>query len=265
MAVTFRGSVVSPHIALSAGYVFAVVNTFRSRATVDLTRFISQVDPTGPNSATAGHIMPLLRTIRCDAASVTGGVPLARKVAWDTELNAPDAGVLFLYSAGYYGDPDGVISATPGARVWQQFTSREVSQAEQRTTWDFLQISGIAAETGFMLRPGEAVVVECIFGTQPTGGTAFFQVMWEEDQTDAGYALGGKVTLDSAPVPGALVHVLTANNANMTGARVETLTTDGSGDYAAQLASGVKAAVFVQHEDGADKYTAEGRPFIEGA
>lgn len=265
MPVTFRGSIVTPHIALSAGYVFSIANTFRSRAVVDVTRFISQIDPTGPNSATAGHIVPMLRTLRCPASSVAGGILIADRAAWDTSLAAPDLGVEFRYSAGYYGDPSNALTATPAGSVWQQFTSREVSQAEQRTTWDLAQISRISAGSGFILRPGEAVVVECIFGTQPTGGTAFFQVMWEEDQTDAGYTLGGRVTLDSAGVPGALVHVLTADNAEMTGAKVETLTTDASGDYARQLASGVKAAVFVQHEDAGEKFTAEGRPFIEGA
>lgn len=265
MALTFRGSVVTPHIALSAGYVFAIVNTFRSRAVVDVARFISQVDPTGPNSTTAGHIMPMLRTLRCAASDVSGGILLAGKAAWDTTLAASDPGLEFRYSAGYYGEPAGAITATPAGRVWQQFTSREASQVEQRTTWDLAQISRISAGSGFYIRPGEAVVVECIFGTQPTGGTAFFQVMWDEDQTDAGYTLGGKVTLASAAVPGALVHVLTADNAEMAGAKLETLTTDGSGDYATQLASGVKAAVFVQHEDGGEKFTAEGRPFIEGA
>jgi hypothetical protein len=88
--------------------------------------------------------------------------------------------------------------------------------------------------------------------------------MWEEDQTDAGFTLGGKVTLSAANVAGARVHVLTAPATDMVGAQLETLVTNGTGDYSKTLATGVKAAVFVQHEAGGIKYTDEGKPFIEG-
>jgi len=128
---------------------------------------------------------------------------------------------------------------------------------------DFRQVPGYSDTEPIRLRPGEAIVVECVYGTQPTAGVAFFQALWSEDQTDAGYTLGGKVTLSSADVAGAKVHVLTAATADMAGAQLQTLTTNGTGDYSTVLASAVKASVFVQHQDGPTFYTDEGKPFIE--
>jgi len=261
MAVTFRGSVTSPHIPLSAGTMFTVANTFRSRCTINLSRLVSQVDPTGPGSTTAGQVMPMLRTRRCTAASISGGILLTTRTPWDTAVNAPDSGVEIRHSGGYYGTP---ISITLGDRLWQQFTARITTEVGQYITDDFRQVPGLSADTPFVLLPGEAVAVECVYGTQPTGGTAFFQAMWEEDQTDAGFTLGGKVTLSAANVAGARVHVLTAPATDMVGAQLETLVTNGTGDYSKTLATGVKAAVFVQHEAGGIKYTDEGKPFIEG-
>jgi len=261
MAVTFLGAVTTPHIALSAGVMFAIVNTFRSRCVVELQRVVSQVDPTGPPSTTVGHVMPLLRTRRCAAASVSGGIVLDTRAAWDTAVNSPDAGVEVRYSGGYFGAP---LAVTLGDSLWQQFTSREASAVEQRVSEDFRQVPGYSDTEPIRLRPGEAIVVECVYGTQPTAGTAFFQALWEEDQTDAGYTLGGKVTLSAVDVAGAKVHVLTAAATDMAGAVLETLTTDGTGDYSKTLATGVKAAVFVQHESGGTKYTDKGKPFIEG-
>lgn len=262
MAVTFLGSATTPHIALSAGVMFTIANTFRSRCAIDLKRLVSQVDPTGPPSATAGHVMPMLRTRRCAAASISGGVLIPARAAWDTAVNAPDSGVEIRHSGGYFGAP---LTVTLGDRLWQQFTSREASAAEQRRTEDFLQVPNLAAGgNSVQLLPGQALAIECVYGTQPTAGTAFFQLMWAEDQTDAGYTLGGKVTLAAANVAGARVHVLTAPAVDMVGAQVETLVTNGTGDYAQTLATGVKAAVFVQHESGGVQYTDEGKPFIEG-
>jgi hypothetical protein len=155
---------------------------------------------------------------------------------------------------------------TPGATIWQQFTARHATAVEQHYTEDFLQIPGLAAGgDGFLLRVGEALVIECISGTSlaTTSGIAFFQMVWEEDQTDAGYTLGGKVTLSSANVAGAKVHVLTAADQDMTDAQLQTLTTNGTGDYSTTLSSATKASVFVQHRDGPTLYTDEGKPFIE--
>lgn len=260
MPVTFRGSVTTPHIVLSAGVMFAIVNTFRSRCVIDIERLVSQVDPNGPPIAGAGNIMPLLRTRRCTAASVSGGILLDTRAAWDTSVNAPDAGVEVRYSGGYFGAP---LSVTLGDRLWQQFTSRESSAVEQRISEDFSQVPGMSSSNPLLLAPGEALAVECINGTQPVGGVAFFQAMWEEDQTDSGYTLGGNVTLSAADVAGARVHILTAATADMAGAQLETLTTNGTGDYSKVLANAVKASVFVQHQDGPTLYTDEGKPFIE--
>lgn len=242
--------------------MFAIANTFRSRATVNVRGFVSQVDPTGPSSTTSGHIMSLLRTRRAAASTIAGGILLTQRAPWDTAVNAPDSGVEIRYSAGYYAAPGGELTATAGDRIWQQFTSRAATQVRQRKSEDFSQTPKIGADV-VVLAPGDALVVECLYGTRPTGGTATFMLAWAEDQTDAGYILGGKVTLDSANVSGAKVHVLTAADLDMTDAKLQTLTTNGTGDYSTTLSTSTKASVFVQHRDGGTLYTDEGKPFIE--
>lgn len=261
MPVTFQGSVVTPHIHLSGGVMFSIANTFRSRCVVAVARLISQVDSDGAPSTTEGHVMPMLRTRRCAADSISGGVLLAGRAAWDTDVNAPDDGVEIRHSGGYFGAP---ITATLTDRVWQQFTARMATAVEQHRSEDFLQVPNLASGgDSVYLQPGEAIIVECVYAVQPTAGIAFFQIAWAEDQTDAGYVVGGKVTLDSVNRPGARVHILTAPDLDMANPRVETLTTNGTGDYSKTLSSATKAAVFVQYRDGATLYTDDGKPYIE--
>jgi hypothetical protein len=269
MAVTWRGSVVTPQILgmpPDNGSVvsLAIVNTFRSRAKVDILRIVCQLDVTQPTATVqTDRIMPMMRSRRCSAADVSGGILVAARPPWDTALNAPDPGVEIRVNPGAYGGPDtDVIAVTPGAPVWQQFTNRHASLIRQFRSEDNSMLPALAATKDYLLQPGEALIIEQV-AALPTGGTSWFQIAWEEDQVDAGYVVGGTVELSGSPVTGAKVLLVTDSTTAMTAPSIETLTTDSNGEFSKTLASDVKAAVFVQHSSGGTLYTDEGKPFIE--
>ena len=269
MAVTWRGSTVTPMLQAmlptnGSTPVFALVNTFRSRALVRVLRLGCQYDVNeAPTSNVANRVMPIMRTRRVAAANVSGGLRVAARPAWDTAIGAADPGVEVLCNPGAFGGPDTALTiASPGAPAWQQFTARQASAVEQFQSYDNQCVPRVALAGDSVLRVGEALIVEQV-AALPTGGVAWFQIAWEEDQTDAGYVVGGTVTLDGDPVSGARVLLVTDSATGMAEPVVEPLTTDGSGAFSRTLASGVKAAAFVQHEDGGTQYTDEGTPFLE--
>ena len=244
--------------------VLAIVNTFRSRCNVPIIRLTNQYEVTETATGnTANHVMPIIRTRRCAAADVSGGVLLNTRPPWDTTINSPDPGFEIRYDPGAYGGPDTLITAANrGAPVWQQFTTRQASQVEQFRGEDNNSVPGFAVTGAGYLAPGEALIVEQVAAI-PTGGVIFFNIAWEEDQVDAGYVVGGTVNLSGSPVSGAKVLLVTDSDAAMPAPKIETLTTGAPGTFSKTLASNVKAAVFVQHENAGVKYTDEGKPFIE--
>lgn len=271
MALTWRGSAVSPYIEavppLNGNVVsFAIVNTFRSRAKINILRAIMQIDPgNSPAGSTSNRVMPIIRARRCAASDVSGGIEIKTRGPFDTTLNVPDPGVKILYSPGSMGTPETMIqAANRGTPLWEQFTSRTVSEAEQRTTWDNTCVPGLAASKDFVINIGEAVIFEQA-SALPTGGYTFFQALWEEDTTDAGYTIGGSVSLSGSPVNGAKVLLVTDSNADLPSPELEILTTGVPGTFSKIVASGVKASVFVQHQNGGTKYTDEGKPYIENS
>jgi hypothetical protein len=264
MAVTWKGSTVTPPIAcspVSGEYVFALVNTFRSRHTINVLRFIAMGDSTEV-STTAGHIMPLLRTQRCTCANISGGVEIVRRPAWDTNTDAPSPHVKLLYS-GYGVSEANRITATPAAGIaWQQFTQRGATNAEQRRTIDSSMLSRLTSVEDFTLAPGQAIVVSWLHGVAPVGGSIFFNIAWEENQTDTGYAVAGNVKLSGVNQAGAKVLLVTDTDQDLPNPELEILTTDSGGNFTKTVSSAVKASVFVQYRDGTDKYTDEGKPYI---
>jgi hypothetical protein len=265
MAVTWKGSTVTPPIAcspVSGEYVFALVNTFRSRHTINVLRFIAMGDSTEV-STTAGHIMPLLRTQRCTCANISGGVEIVRRPAWDTNTDAPSPHVKLLYS-GYGVSEANRITATPAAGIaWQQFTQRGATNAEQRRTIDSSMLSRLTSVEDFTLAPGQAIVVSWLHGVAPVGGSIFFNIAWEENQTDAGYVVSGEVTNAGSPVSGAKVLLVTDSDRDLPAPELEIITTGAPGTWSQTLASGVKASAFVQARDGETLYTAEGKPYLD--
>jgi hypothetical protein len=264
MAITWRGSCVTPRVTgypVNSQYVFALVNTFRSRHKINVLRFVAMGDSLERTADTAGHIMPLLKTWRCSCANITGGISVDTRAPWDTAINAPDPHVKVLY-AGY--DSGSITVSGQTGPAWEQYIQRQCTAVEQRRTIDNSMLSRLTSVEDFVLLPGQAIVVSWEQGTRPVGGAVFLNIAWEEDLTDAGYTLGGTVTLESAAVSSATVFVLTDSVVDMTNPELETFTTASNGTWSTTLATGVKAAAFVQHKDGSDLYTDEGKPFIEG-
>jgi hypothetical protein len=270
MAITWRGSVVTPQIeaqvpSVGSVYVFAIVNTFRSRSKINILRMVVQMDNIQPpTGTTANRIMPIMRARRCSASDVSGGFRIAARSAFDTNTNNPDPGILVLFSPGTFGNPDGSISvASTSSQIWQQYTMRQATAVEQQVSWDNFALPSIAVSKSFCINPGEAVVVQQV-AALPTGGVSFCMVAWEEDQVDTGFAVSGTVTLDSSPVSGATVFIMTDSTVDMTNPELSVLSTNASGQYTKQVATGTKVAAFVQYKDGTDLYTDEGKPFVEG-
>lgn len=269
MPITWRGSTVTPQVQAmlatqASAPVLAIVNTFRSRAVVRVLRLVCQLDSDEAlNGNVANRVMPLMRARRVAAANVSGGLRIAARPAWDTALGAADDGVLVLCDPGAFGGPDTAITiASPGGPLWQQYTMRPASSARQVRPDDNFCLPAIATAPPCVLQIGEALVVQQIAHLS-TGGVATFQIAWEEDQTDAGYVVGGTVTLDGDPVSGARVLLVTDAATSMDAPSIEPLATNGSGAFSRTLASGVKAAAFVQHQDGGTQYTDEGKPYLE--
>jgi hypothetical protein len=267
MAIQFVGSTVTPQIMcdpLSGQYVFAFLNTFRSRRKVNILRFISVGDSV-ETSTTAGHIMPLLKTWRCACTAISGGISIDKRPPWDTTVNNPDPNVKLLYSGYGVSEANRITVSARSGPAWQQFIQRKASAVEQARTLDSSMLSRLTSVEDFTLLPGQAIVVSWEHGVAPVGGSIIFNIAWEEDDYDVGFTVGGTVTLNSNPVNGAKVFVLTDSNVDMLDPDLSILTTDASGNFSKQVATGTKAAVFVQHQNGGTKYSDEGKPFIEGS
>jgi hypothetical protein len=265
MAVDYRGSTVTPPIVgypNSGEYVFALVNTIRSRHRINILRFIAMGD-TIELSTAAGQIMPLLRTWRCSCSQVSGGVEIIKRPAWDTAINSPDPAVKLLYSGYGVSESNRITLSARTGPVWEQFISRQMSSANQVKTQDQSMLSRLTTAKDFVLLPGEAIAVSWEQGTQPVGGSIFLNIAWEEDEYDLGYNVSGTVTLEAVPVTGASVIMVTDSDGALPNPEVEILSTDASGAYTKKLASGIKASVFVQHDIGGTLYTDEGKPYIE--
>jgi hypothetical protein len=264
MAVVYRGSTVTPPIVgapASGEYVFALVNTLRSRHRINILRFISMGDSVEV-STSAGHIMPLLKTWRCSCGSVSGGIEIMRRPPWDTAINSPDPAIKLLYSGWGVSEANRITVAARTGPAWEQFIQRATTTAEQRRTLDNSMLSRLTAVEDFVLMPGQAMVVSWEHGTQPVGGSVFFNIAWEEDEIDAGYDVGGAVTLSGVPVSGAKVLLVTDTDRDMPNPELEVLTTGAPGTWTKRLPSSVKASVFVQARDGETLYTDEGKPYI---
>jgi len=267
MAIQFVGSTVTPQIGcdpISGRYVFALVNTNRSLHKVNILRFVAVGDSLEV-STTAGHIMPLLKTWRCASSAVSGGVSIDKRPPWDTTINNPDPNVKLLYSGYGVSEANRITVSARTGPAWQQYTQRRATAVRQVRSLDASMLSRITSVEDFILLPGQALVVSWEHGVQPVGGSIIFNIAWEEDEYDVGFTVGGTVTLNSNPVNGAKVFVLTDSNVDMPDPDLSILTTDVSGNFSKQVATGTKAAVFVQHQNGGTKYSDEGKPFIEGS
>jgi hypothetical protein len=270
MAVTFRGSAVTPLISVfqdtnTSVPVVAIVNSFRSRVKVDILRAVNQLDSFyAATGSTANRVMPLMRVSVGPADGVQGGIEVKERGVWDTSLSAHDPGVKLLYHPGAFA-PDGLqlaVNWSDKPAVWNQFTSRQATHAEQFLSWDNLVCPALASSKDCALYPGQAMIIEQVAAI-PTGGACWFQFAWEEDEIDEGYDIAGNVKAFEANVSQAKVLVITDKDRDLPDPEIDIIETDSNGNFNLKVASEVKASVFVQHRDLESLFTAPGRPYIQ--
>ena len=259
MAITFTGGVQVPIVFGNDAvtqHLFAIENGIASRVNVYVRRLVVQNAP----AAALTSVMPQVKVSR--GVGISGGIITAKEAFLTTQTSDP--AVQFRSAMGE-GAP---IAATQGTTVWQQYTSRLHTAAEQVIGNDENALPQLVEQAGFefVLRPGESLLVSVV-GAAVTSNAALannwsVNCVWEEDPI-ATFAISGTVTLSGSPVSGAIVTVVEADDTDMTNVHVrEVITTGAGGTWASTIRTGKVGAAFVQYESGGTKYTAPGSPYL---
>jgi hypothetical protein len=264
MAVSFTGGASSPVIlgndALTQT-LFSVENGIASRVNVIIRELHVSLDSLLALTA----VMPLVRTSR--AINVSGGITLP-KGAFSTAQTS-NAAVVVRCAMG-----DGApIDATATSTIYQEFRCRSHTAVEQMSEFtgtgdlvDYGCLPPVLLDKNFVLLPGQSLIVQAI-SAATTSNPALsnnwnVQCTWEEDPVST-FAISGTVTLSAAPVSGAIVTVIQADDESMTNAvLVEKIVTGAGGTWASSIMTGKVGAAFVQYKSGATYYTAPGSPYL---
>lgn len=261
MAITYRGSICTNYVMPQNGnYFFVVENTLRSRATISILRCVMQFDTTVLSNV-SGATMPQVKAV-IGTATASGGVVMSAKSAFDSTINDPDPGVIVRLDPGYMGTVSSDITVTGTVKnMGQEFSARLITGAEQWQTYDATLFDSLDSGP-IKIKPGEIAAIQWVEGLRAVSGAAFVQIVWEEDRTDAGYSVGGNVTLLGTPVSGAKVLLVTDLDRDLPSPQLEIITTGAPGTWSKTVSSSVKASVFIQHRSGETLYTDEGKPYI---
>lgn len=265
MAITFVGGVGSPLMLgkdATTQTLFSIENGAESRVNILIRHLHVAQDAIAVLTA----VMPLVKTSR--GINVSGGITLPRGMYDTTQASDP---ALTFRCAMDVGAP---ITATAGDIICSQFRTRLHTAVEQVVEYagagdlmDYGCLPPVLDSKDFVLRPGENLIVQVVAaaGTSNAAITNYWNVSceWEEDAI-ATFAISGTVTLSAAPVAGALVTVVEADDTSLTNAHVrEVITTPAGGTWASTIRTGKVGAAFVQYESGGTKYTAPGSPYLE--
>jgi hypothetical protein len=209
--------------------------------------------------------MPLVRTSR--AISISGGITLPK--AAFSAAQTSDAAVVMRCAMGE-GAP---ITATATSTIYQEFRNRVHTVVEQINEFsgagdqlDYGCLPPVLLDKSFILLPGQSLIVQVIAAVATSnpaiGNNWFAQCNWEEDEI-ATFAISGTITLSAAPVAGAIVTVVEADDTSMTNAVLRaTIVTGAGGTWASSIRTGKVGAAFVQYKSGATYYTAPGSPYL---
>lgn len=264
MAVSFTGGASGPVILgndATTQTLFSVENGIASRVNIIIRDLHVSVDSTVALTA----VMPLVRTSR--AINISGGITLPKATFSSSQTS--DAAVVMRCAMGE-GAP---ITATAANTVYQEFRCRAHTAVEQMkefsSTGDLLDygcLPPVLLDKNFVLKPGESLIVQAIAAATTSNPALsnnwFARCTWEEDEI-ATFAISGTVTLSAAPVSGAIVTVVEADDVNMTNAVLrQTIVTGAGGTWASSIRTGKVGAAFVQYESGGTKYTAPGSPYL---
>jgi hypothetical protein len=197
--VTFRGTAVA---LITRGNnttgqnIFALINNWNSNVNVDIRRMNVQNN----NGIVLTTVMPIVKTCRVAAHTIKNGGVIS-KGSFDTSLTS-DPGVEAKISI----DTSINIDAVPGDFFWQQYTTRMHTLIGQVTSWDNNILPRLIEDTDFILRPGQALLVQVTANTNASNADTvnnfWVEAMWEEKyepshilsgetRNNAGVILGG--------------------------------------------------------------------------
>lgn len=262
MAITFVGGCGGPLMSgndATTQTLFSVENGIASRVNI----LIRSLHIAQDGIAALAAVMPLIKTSR--GINISGGITLPR-AKYDTTLTS-DPALTFRCAMGE-GAP---ITATAGDIIYSLFRSRMHTAVEGVREYaglgDYGCLPDVLSAKDFVLRPGESLIVQVIaaVGTSNAAITNYWNAscQWEEDAI-ATFAISGTVTLSAAPVAGAIVTVIEADDTSMTNAVLrETIVTPAGGTWASTIRTGKVGAAFVQYENAGTLYTAPGSPYLE--
>lgn len=258
MAITFKGSIPSPTVIgndATSQNLFVITNKVGSRVNIIVRSAAFQVD----TLTALTTIMPVVKV--CRATGISGGAVLSPSAYTTTETSSTSVEIR---TAIADGQP---ITANAGDTIWQQYCGRMHTAVEQVQLPERCILPDLVDTQNFIIRPGESLLFRVVGATtssNPALSTNWFvKCMWEEDAI-ATFAISGTVTLSAAPVAGAIVTVVEADDESMTNPiLVETIVTGAGGTWASTIKTGKVGAAYVQYKSGATYYTAPGSPYLE--
>ena len=260
MAISFKGAVQVPIFLGNDALIqnaFVFENGIGSRVNVNIRRLMVEMDSTVALST----VMPQVKV--CRATNVSGGIIVDKSKFDSLESSNQFVRIRSRLAEG------SAINATAGDTIYQQYTSRLHTAVEQVISEAQSLLPRLVEDTGkeFKIRPNESMLVYVV-SNAVTSNPAIsnnwqINCMWEEDEI-ATFAISGTVTLSAAPVSGAIVTVIEADDIVMTNpVLVEKIVTGAGGTWASTIKTGKVGAAFVQYESGGTYYTAPGSPYLQ--
>lgn len=257
MAFTFNGTV-SGLITLgndaTTQNLYTLTNKVGSRVNVLIRNATVQLD----TIAALATVMPIVRCSR--ATAISGGAILSPSAYSTTQTSSASVEIRTPVMDGF------PITATQGDTIYQKYCGRMHTAVEQVAQLDTKVLPKLVKDQDFVVRPGESILFQAV-GAATTSNARlanywFVACEWEEDPI-ATFAISGTVTLSAAPVSGAIVTIIEADDESMTNpVLVEKIVTGAGGTWASTIKTGKVGAAFVQYKSGATYYTAPGSPYL---
>jgi hypothetical protein len=257
MAFTFNGAVPSTIVLgndATTQNLFTLTNKVGSRVNVLVRNATVRLD-------TIAALATVMSVVKCSrATAISGGAILTPSAYSTTQTSSASVEVRTAVMDGF------PITATQGDTVYQSYCGRMHTVVEQVQQRDTKVLPELIKTQDFVIRPNESVLFQVV-GAAVTSNARlanywFVQCEWEEDPI-ATFAISGTVTLSAAPVAGAIVTVIEADDESMTNpVLVEKIVTGAGGTWASTIKTGKVGAAFVQYKSGATYYTAPGSPYL---
>jgi len=204
----------------------------------------------------------VMSQVKCSRATAISGGAILSPSAYSTTQSS--SAFVEVRTAAMDGFP---ITATQGDTIYQTYCGRMHTAVEQVVQKDNRALPELIKAQDFIVRPGESILFQAVGATTLSNARLannwWVACEWEEDPIGT-FNISGTVTLSAAPVSGAIVTVIEADDINMTNqVLVEKIVTGGAGTWASTIKTGKVGAAFVQYESGGTFYTAPGSPYLQ--